>query len=60
MPKNDDSYRRNTKDDKARRNFELNGGKTQRHIRIAEALAEKRRQDNPCNPITKPLNKSSK
>jgi len=31
---------RKKKGDKAKRNFELNGGKTKAHVRRAEALAE--------------------
>jgi hypothetical protein len=33
---------RKKKSDKSKQNFERNGGFTQRHVRIAEALAEKR------------------
>jgi hypothetical protein len=33
---------RNKKSDKAKETYERNGGKSQKHVRIAEALAEKR------------------
>jgi hypothetical protein len=51
------SYTRNTKKDKARRNYEVTGGKSKKHIRLQEAIAEKGRQD---NPIIKLPSKSSK
>ena len=33
---------RNKKSDKAKETFERNGGKTKKHVRIMEAMAEKR------------------
>ena len=33
---------RNKKSDKAKETFERNGGKTTKHVRIMEAMAEKR------------------
>jgi hypothetical protein len=34
--------KRNKKSDKAKKNFELTGGKSSRHIRLQEALQEKK------------------
>lgn len=35
--------KRNKKSDKAKRNFDLTGGKSAKHIRIQEALQEKKK-----------------
>jgi len=37
----DPKVKRNKKSDKAKEKFQRNGGFTQKHVRIAEALAEK-------------------
>ena len=37
-----DNYERRKKSDKAKEKFERNGGYSQKHVRLQEALAEKR------------------
>ena len=39
----DIKVKRNKKSDKAKKNFELNGGKTQKHVRLAEQVKEKKK-----------------
>jgi hypothetical protein len=37
----DPKVKRNKKSDKAKRNFDLTGGKSSKHVRLQEALREK-------------------
>jgi hypothetical protein len=40
--------KRNKKSDKAKKNFDLHGGKSSKHIRLQETLMEKRGKVNDC------------
>ena len=47
--KGSDDYKRKTKKDKARRNFEYNGKYSPKHVRMQEELMEKRQQINQAS-----------
>jgi hypothetical protein len=39
----DIKVKRNKKSDKAKKNFEINGGKSQKHVRLAEQVKAKKK-----------------
>jgi len=49
--KGGDDYKRKTKKDKARRNFEYNGKYSPKHVRMQEELLEKRQQINQASKV---------